>query len=363
MHIFTPHRTGLFISRPHRFAVVARDPDTGDEFTAHCPNPGALREFLLPGTPLLFEKAANPNRKLAYTLVGLRYKQSVVPLVSVRANLAARELILPALLPRGEFIPEYTPPELQDKSSRFDFLARTEEGDKILIEVKACSLVEHGVAMFPDAPSHRASRHLSELAHLTTQGYRAMTLFVISHGRPEVFVPHLHSDRLFTSTLYEVHQPRGPVHIHAASLECTSQGEARVDRLSVPIMFPEKSLVEQPRGVLVGFLTEGSEQPAGYGVAVLSAALDLPAKTARWRRVMKQPWMQVYGGPGTEETVTTALLGCRGALAEADYRELPGVGRALVIPWQGPGITDRELLDSLFYIRHRVFVREHCHPD
>ena len=43
-----------FIERPNRF-VVRCDLD-GTIIEAHCPNPGRLREILVPGTPLLVQK-------------------------------------------------------------------------------------------------------------------------------------------------------------------------------------------------------------------------------------------------------------------------------------------------------------------
>lgn len=70
-------------------------------------------------------------------------------------------------------------------SSRFDFSL-----DDWLIEVKNVGVAERGVAMFPDAPSIRATKHASELARLASRGYRTMLLFVTQ--RPEVkhIAPH-----------------------------------------------------------------------------------------------------------------------------------------------------------------------------
>ena len=42
--------------------------------------------------------------------------------------------------------------------SRIDFVL-----DGILLEVKGCSLVKDGVALFPDAPTERGTRHVEEI--------------------------------------------------------------------------------------------------------------------------------------------------------------------------------------------------------
>jgi sugar fermentation stimulation protein A len=61
--------------------------------------------------------------------------------------------------------------------SRLDFLL----GDgsaRLLLEVKSCTLVEEGVALFPDAPTERGTRHLKTLESFLREG-RASVLFLI----------------------------------------------------------------------------------------------------------------------------------------------------------------------------------------
>lgn len=56
--------------------------------------------------------------------------------------------------------------EVKVGNSRIDF-----QDGNTFIEVKGCSLVENGVAMFPDAPTERGRRHLEELIKLKEKGY------------------------------------------------------------------------------------------------------------------------------------------------------------------------------------------------
>ena len=47
--------------------------------------------------------------------------------------------------------------------SRIGLLLEGENEEKMLVEVKGCTLVEDGLALFPDAPTLRGKRHVEEL--------------------------------------------------------------------------------------------------------------------------------------------------------------------------------------------------------
>ena len=66
-------------------------------------------------------------------------------------------------------------PEMKYGSSRFDFYVETPR-EKILIEVKGVTLEQEDVALFPDAPSQRAVKHVRELMEAVKAGYRACVL-------------------------------------------------------------------------------------------------------------------------------------------------------------------------------------------
>jgi sugar fermentation stimulation protein A len=182
--IFENHREALFLRRPNRFLIVAINPETGEELACHCPNPGSIAELTIPGTRLILERRPEGG-KTAWTAAAVRYEgrgsattggqsrndggdvtvggqsingggRAIVPLYSARANQAAATLLIPKLFPQARKVqPEYTL-----GGSRFDFFVEDSGGVRHLIEIKACSLVEYGIAMFPDAPSLRALKHL-----------------------------------------------------------------------------------------------------------------------------------------------------------------------------------------------------------
>jgi len=68
---FSPDLTpGRFVERPNRFLVRARLED-GQVVEAHLPDPGRLRELLLPDAPLWLEPVSpgeRPGRRTRWTL-------------------------------------------------------------------------------------------------------------------------------------------------------------------------------------------------------------------------------------------------------------------------------------------------------
>jgi sugar fermentation stimulation protein A len=133
------------------------------------------------------------------------------------------------------------------------------------VEVKACSLIEYGVAMFPDAPSGRALKHLEELSELSIQGYHSHVLFVITHSDPAVFIPNLHTDPEFAAALSKFGHAAilpdggvgdsagkkagsGPVTIHAALLRCDSSGRTVLAAPALPVDLSHGKLAESNSG-------------------------------------------------------------------------------------------------------------------
>ncbi|MDR1893509.1 MAG: DNA/RNA nuclease SfsA [Spirochaetales bacterium] len=372
MKLFTNDREAVFVRRPNRFLIIARDGE--EELPCHCPNPGRLIEFALPGTRLILERRrfdkprSGSAPKTGWTAAGLYYRNAVVPLFSSRANQAAEKLILKNLIPGlREITPEYT-----IGSSRFDFLCTGEGGSRHLVEVKACSLIEYGTAMFPDAPSGRARKHLEELADLSERGFRCHVLFVIVHSRPRVFIPNLHTDPLFAAALSRL---AGKVEVHGALLRCDPAGEAVLAAKSVPVDLSHGELAERDCGnyLILGELREG-EAPAsgfrpGWYVYAGSAPQDLSRRVNRYLRrgrrggqdglenlirkgggVLKSFPIFSYRDLSRELWAALEALGGEGvpgfALPEAPHR-------SRLHYFSHPPLADRNFVDTLLRFRHR----------
>jgi sugar fermentation stimulation protein A len=242
-----------FLRRPNRFLIIAKKGN--QELACHCPNPGRMWEMFFPGARLILEKRPGAalgasQAKTGYTAAGIYYRDGVAPLFSARANRAAEALILKKIIPGlAEIHREFTL-----GNSRFDFLCVDRQGGRHLVEVKACSLVEHGAAMFPDAPSVRALKHLEELAALGEQGYHGHVLFVIVHGNAAVFIPNLHTDPELAAALSRYGQSGGPVRLHAALIRCNREGQAALINAAVPVDLSHGELAAHNSGAYLVIL-------------------------------------------------------------------------------------------------------------
>lgn len=175
-----PLRRATFLERPNRFLLRVRLDGEAIPAEVHLADPGRLVELLVPGRSLWIREAASPTRRTKWSAVLVETPDGG-GLVSLDTTLPNR-FILEALqagvldelsgwtLVRAEF---------PLGRSRIDFLlARGEE--RLALEVKSVTLVEEGVALFPDAVTARGARHLRELAEVARRpGWQAAVLFVL----------------------------------------------------------------------------------------------------------------------------------------------------------------------------------------
>lgn len=196
LNIFKNDGIALFVERPNRFIIIANF--NGDNVICHCPNTGRMKELLFCGVKLILEKATNPNRKTAYSVVAVFKGELVVPIASVRANDVAKEIIIPSLFTNSVIQSEVT-----YKKSRFDFFVDT-GGLGTFIEVKSCTLFNGLEAIFPDAPTSRGVKHLNELEDASNNGYKSCVIFVVFNHLSKTFFPNYITDPLFAKTLNRV---------------------------------------------------------------------------------------------------------------------------------------------------------------
>ncbi|MDR2518963.1 MAG: DNA/RNA nuclease SfsA [Spirochaetaceae bacterium] len=290
---FTNDREALFVARPNRFLIIAQD--RGETLACHCPNPGRLIEYLFPNERLILEKRRDSGAgKTRWTAAGICRGEEAAPLFCARANQAAEQLILRRSIPDIQDIRA----EYPIGRSRFDFLCVDRQGARHLVEVKACSLIEHGIAMFPDAPSARALKHLEEMEELGRAGYRCHLLFVILHSSPRFFMPNIHTDPAFALGLRRFHEQGG--RLQASLIRCGRQGGAALAELEVPIDLSPCALAEQDRGsylmaleipearrVSVGALGD-IDFEAGWYIYAGSAQKGLSARMSRHLRRLRK---------------------------------------------------------------------------
>lgn len=173
-----------FVLRYNRFLLQVRLEVSGDLVDAHMADPGRLRELLLPGKRIWLRPATNPGRKTRWTAVLVESPRGA-ELVSLDTTLPNR-LIGKAL--REEWLTEFRGwvlerAEVRIGASRLDFLLSGVGDRKLAVEVKSVTLVEEGIALFPDAVTERGARHVRELARIAGEpGWEAAVLFVLQRS-------------------------------------------------------------------------------------------------------------------------------------------------------------------------------------
>jgi sugar fermentation stimulation protein A len=163
--------------------------DDGREVTAHCPNSGRMIACSQPGRPVYLSEHDNPRRKLKYTWELISMPTSLVGVNTQLPNrLAAhaigcgqvRELTGYSDIQREVRVGEH---------SRLDIRLHAPEKKTCFVEVKNCTLVEDGVARFPDAVTTRGRKHLAELSRLVRTGHRAVMFYLIQRMDAVLFRP------------------------------------------------------------------------------------------------------------------------------------------------------------------------------
>jgi sugar fermentation stimulation protein A len=193
----SPLREGRVLRRLNRFAVEVEV--EGRLATAHLANSGRVQELLAPGTPALLKPAAGPDRKTPFDLLLVRLGSGWVSADARLPNALVREA-----LARGRLAAfrRYAglQAEVRRGASRIDFLLGTPP-DACLLETKSVTLVEDGVALFPDAPTPRGRRHVEELTAALSDGLAAAVIFVVQRRDAEAFAPHERADAAFAAAL------------------------------------------------------------------------------------------------------------------------------------------------------------------
>jgi len=182
----SPLVEGRLLRRYQRFLADVELED-GTVVTAHTPNTGSMRQCAVAGHRVLVSRAANPQRKLAWTLELIAVNGHWVDTHTHRSNRVVEEGL------RGGTVAPFAgwdvTPEVRFGASRLDFgLARGEE--RALLEVKNVTLCcAPAVACFPDAVTVRGQKHLRELMRARREGMRAAVFFLVQRGEAAAFTP------------------------------------------------------------------------------------------------------------------------------------------------------------------------------
>jgi sugar fermentation stimulation protein A len=294
LRIFQGVQAATFLDRPNRFLV--RCELGGRTVQAFLPNPGRLKELLLPGrTVHVVREEDRPARKTRYTAVSVERAGHLIMLHTHRTNDVARHLIEQDQVPGLEGA-RVTRAECKVGRSRFDFLL-SHGGTDVLLEVKSCTLAGERVTMFPDAVTERGARHVRELAELSARGTRTVVLFIVQWPDAEIFMPDFHTDLGFTRALLESR--------HSVEAKAVSVGWNRglrllpeVGALSIPWRTIEREASDRGsylvllhlnrlRSIPIGKMGR-VRFPKGFYIYVGSAMANLTKRLERHRRIRKR---------------------------------------------------------------------------
>lgn len=193
-----------FVKRLNRFTVVCQLQNQSQQVLAHLANTGRLQELLITGATVFLKPVKSTTRKTAFDLVLASKNNKLVALDSQLGGKLFAEAIASDSITelQGYRIlkKEYT-----FNKSRLDFLLAKGE-EQALIEVKSVNLVENKVALFPDAPTKRGTRHVKELIKAQLNNLKAVLFFVIQREDATVFSPHQKRDQTFADLVFQAHQ-------------------------------------------------------------------------------------------------------------------------------------------------------------
>ena len=184
---------GTLIKRYKRFLADVKLKD-GTIVTAHCPNTGSMAGCSEPGRTVYLSTHDNPKRKYKYTWELIEMPTSLVGVNTLVPN----RLVFESL--KAGVVPELTGYEAVDREvkindhTRLDFVLTDHNGLRCYGEIKNCTLVNDGVAAFPDAVTVRGLKHLTELEALVESGHRCSMSYFIQRMDARIFRPADHID-------------------------------------------------------------------------------------------------------------------------------------------------------------------------
>ena len=204
MKIEGPLINAIFIERPNRFITIIEI--GGKKHKSHLPDPGRLKELLIPGVYLLVRPAPeNKKRSTAFTTIMVNLKGQWISLVSTLPNQFVKYSFQNKCIPIFQRY-KLVKPEIAIRNHRLDFLLSNKSGKNFFLEVKSVTFVEDGIAKFPDAVTTRGMNHAKILTGLVKEGEFAGILFVCQRPDATLFEPMWDRDPMFSNVLFNAYK-------------------------------------------------------------------------------------------------------------------------------------------------------------
>jgi len=215
-----PLVAGTLLRRYKRFLadVVL---DSGARVTAHCPNTGSMTGCCEPGRTVYLSRHDNPKRSYRYTWQLIRMPESLVGVNTLIPNRLVFQSLNAGALPEFGGYDTIRREVAVGEHSRIDLLLSDAAGAECYLEIKNCTLVRDGVAMFPDAVTARGLKHIQELQRLASRGRRAVMFYFVQRMDARRFAPADHIDPAYGEALRRA--ARGGLEIMAYDVSVTTR--------------------------------------------------------------------------------------------------------------------------------------------
>ncbi len=208
---------GILIRRYKRFLTEVTLLN-GQPVTAHCPNTGSMKKCSENGRRVYLSYHNNPKRKLKYTWEIIEMPGSLVGVNTLVPNRLVKKAIESAQVKELRGFHRITSEVKVGNHSRIDLFLERNDGKSCYVEIKNCTLVENGIAAFPDAVTSRGLKHLVELQRLVSMGYRAVIFFLIQRMDATAFKPADWIDPAYAKALSKAIEKRVEVLIYDVRL-------------------------------------------------------------------------------------------------------------------------------------------------
>lgn len=194
-----PLLPGKLIKRYQRFKADVRLRN-GHVVTALCPNTGSMLGCSEPGRTVYLSRHNRDDRKLKYTWEMIQMPGSLVGVNTTVPNDLVKRAIGDGKIKELEGFENLRTEVKYGKNSRIDILLENGK-EKCFVEVKNCTLVENGVAYFPDAVTSRGLKHLVELQRQVKEGHRSVMFYLVQRMDAKKFRPADHIDESYGQEL------------------------------------------------------------------------------------------------------------------------------------------------------------------
>lgn len=186
-----------------------------------------MKELLFHGARGWVVPASGPKRKTGHDFIAVDHGGTIVSIDTRVPNRYVKGLLESQYLFPFSF--DAIRPEFPfGERSRIDFLA-TRGTQKYLIEVKSVTLVEGGLALFPDAPTRRGTRHVHELVRSLDLGYVPVIVLVIQRDDARSFKPHARMDPDFAAAFTEAKSSGVMIKAFSSKTFLAGDGSLRIE--------------------------------------------------------------------------------------------------------------------------------------